>query len=546
MTSPRFHPAAHLHRTTRQSTPAPRLRTLPPDLLTQSCRRVAVVAMAFGAVWLMGIVINTFYHQWVVRAMPIVTHAWPWPGLMFRLLGVGSAVAMVLLVERLRDRPYLVLDVGLGYMVLTALLIGLMNGWTGEVVAPRGLSWAGAVILIYPAMAPSTVGRTLFAAYVAALMDPLGYWLASLRGVTIAGGATAVFWGTVPNLIVATLAFIPARIIATLGREVSSARELGSYRLGELLASGGMGEVYRARHRLLARPAAIKLLRPDILGARTPDEAQVILKRFQREATAAASLRSPHSVELYDFGVGEDGTLYLVMELLEGLDLDVLVQRFGPVPSERAVHLLCQACESLAEAHEHGLIHRDIKPSNLHVGWLGRRADFLKVLDFGLVKPDPQHEGALSKLTAPEVITGTPAFMAPELVLGHASADHRVDLYALGCVAYWLVTGRLVFEADTPVAMLMRHVDEPVVPPSQRTELDLPPELERVILDCLAKQPDDRPRDADELARRLGAVPLAAAWTAPRAERWWATHAPRAAAGAAGAPEATFPVATTA
>jgi serine/threonine-protein kinase len=545
MSSERFHPDPERHRTPRPSASV-RLRTLPPDLLNQSCRRVGIVATAFAAVWLVGILVNAFYHQWLLRTMPQVAHAWPWPGLLVHGAGIASSLGMLWLIGRLAGRPYATLDAGLGYMVLTAFLIGLMNGWIGEVVAPRGLSWTAAVILFYPAVAPSSIGRTMTAVFVAALMDPLGYAIASARGVEVVGGTTAVFWATVPNLIAASLAIVPIKIITTLGGEVTTARELGSYRLGELLASGGMGEVYRARHRLLARPAAIKLLRPDVVGARSPDQAQVIFKRFEREAAAAASLRSPHSVELYDFGVGENGDLYLVMELLEGLDLDTLVERFGPLPPERVVHLLLQACESLAEAHDNGLIHRDIKPSNLHVGRLGRRHDFLKVLDFGLVKPDHRRQAVETKLTAPEAVTGTPAFMAPELALGHADADHRVDLYALGCVAYWLLTGRLVFEADTPVAMLMRHVEDAVVPPSRRSELDIPAELEQLILDLLAKRPQDRPRDADELARRLGAVPLTAPWTEERAARWWASHQPAPAEPEPEPEEQAFPVAATA
>src|SRR6476659_8323226 len=188
-----------------------------------------------------------------------------------------------------------------------------------------------------------------------------------------------------PNFLMLGMAVVISRVVNGLGQQVSRERELGSYRLGELLGSGGMGEVYLATHRMLARPAAIKLIRPETLGA-DREAAELAARRFRREAEAAASLRSPHTVELYDFGVTEDQTLYFVMELLEGLDLETLVQRHGPLPANRTIYLLGQVCESLEEAHAAGLVHRDIKPANIHVGRVGLRHDFVKVLDFGLVK----------------------------------------------------------------------------------------------------------------------------------------------------------------
>ena len=527
----RFVPAAEPPRATPPTVARGRPRTLPADLLQQSCRRVGAVATTFGALWAIGAVINVFQHDWMLRNMPMAARIWPWPGMLVHALGIAASVGMVALAWRLSSRPQALLDIGLGYEVLTAFLAGVMTGWTGDVREPGGVSWIVPVILLYPAIAPNTPGRTAAAAFAAAAMDPLGYGLAALRGVEIQGGFGAVAWAAVPNFLFAAVAVVQSHVIGAMGRQVSLARELGSYRLGDLLASGGMGEVYRATHRLLARPAAIKLIRPDVLGTRSPDQAQVMVKRFEREAATAAALRSPHTIELYDFGIGEDGSLYLVMELLNGVTLEDLVARFGPVPAGRVVHLLRQACESLAEAHERGLIHRDIKPSNLYTCRLGREVDFVKVLDFGLVKAD-RSEQVGTKLTTPDALTGTPAFMAPELVLGRTAADRRVDLYALGCVAYWLLTGHLVFEADNAVAMLYRHVEDRPVPPSRRTEIAVPPALEEIVLACLAKDPAQRPTDADELARRLGDVSLAEPWTPDRARHWWATHLPEDVAGA--------------
>src|SRR5262249_35965285 len=205
-----------------------------------------------------------------------------------------------------------------------------------------------------------------------------------------------------------------------------------------------MGEVWRARHRFLVRDAAVKLIRPEPLLSGRTDPA-VLLKRFEREARATAALRSPHTVQLFDFGQAEDGTLYYVMEMLMGMDLESLVTRFGPVPAERAIAILRQVCHSLDAAHRNGLTHRDIKPANIFVNRLGTAPDFTKGLAFGLVRPRHERPAAQGvKLTVDGAASGTPAYMAPEIVLGDESYDHRVDIYAVGCVAYWLVTGRLV------------------------------------------------------------------------------------------------------
>jgi serine/threonine-protein kinase len=221
------------------------------------------------------------------------------------------------------------------------------------------------------------------------------------------------------------------------------------------------------------------------------------------------------------------------MELLEGLDLETLVRRFGPVPPERAIHLLVQACDSLAEAHAVGLIHRDVKPANIVACHWGLKWDFVKVLDFGLVKAT-WSMGDDDHLTSDGVITGTPAFMAPEAVLGEKALDARVDLYGLGCVAYWLLTGERVFVGRTPVEVLLHHVKTAPIPPSERAGTKVPSSLEALVLSCLAKDPADRPPSAEWLAARLAECETAGDWTPARAHGWWETH--RAGAGRA-APE---------
>jgi serine/threonine-protein kinase len=303
---------------------------------------------------------------------------------------------------------------------------------------------------------------------------------------------------------------------------VREARQLGSYRLGELLGRGGMGEVYRAEHRLLARPAAIKLIRPDLLS---PGQELSLTERFRREAQAAASLSSPHTIELYDFGVAADGTFYYVMELLDGVDAETLVKRHGMLPPERAAHLLRQAATSLAEAHAKGLVHRDVKPSNVFVARLGLDVDFAKVLDFGLVAMRRGAEAARARLTAPNALAGTPHIMAPEVANG-AEPDARADVYALGCLGYWLLTGRPVFQGETPIQIMLKHVRDEPEAPSRRSPFPATRLLDEVILSCLAKRPEDRPRDAGALVDRLDAIRFEAPWTQERARAWWDAHLP--------------------
>jgi serine/threonine-protein kinase len=322
------------------------------------------------------------------------------------------------------------------------------------------------------------------------------------------------------------MAYVGARVVFALGTEVRKARELGSYQLLERLGHGGMGEVWRARHRLLARPAAIKLIRPLAADTIVGTEAE---SRFEREAQAIASLRSPHTVELFDFGIADDGTFYYVMELLDGLDAERIVQRFGPMPAGRVIHVIRQICHSLSEAESVSLVHRDIKPANIILCRYGEDYDFVKVLDFGIVKamqePAKADEACtLTALTAGNVVRGTPAFIAPEQALGGRPVDHRADIYGTGCVAYWLLTGQLVFTGDTPMQLLVQHAQATPEPPSSRTELPIPKELDAIVLACLAKDPADRPQSARELARRLQAVPGSSEWTPELARAWWEAH----------------------
>jgi len=318
-------------------------------------------------------------------------------------------------------------------------------GWESEAIAANlasgSVAWVGVWIVAFPSVVALPPRQILIASLMAAATVPAVFVTSAIvHGVPPEAGSlpwVAVARNAIPVFICAGVAYAIAYRVFRLARDVSKARRLGSYQLMDKIGSGGMGEVWRAKHKMLARPAAVKLIRPETLG--TPGEgtaAKTLLRRFEREAQATAMLTSPHSIMLYDFGIAEDGVFYYVMEFLEGRDLKSLIRESGPVPAERAVHFLHAACDSLADAHHRGLIHRDIKPGNLFTCRRGRDFDFIKVLDFGLVKSVRDPGDTVTQLTGSGVTSGTPGFMAPEMVTGDAPVDGRADIYALGCVGY--------------------------------------------------------------------------------------------------------------
>ncbi|MEM8666054.1 MAG: protein kinase [Planctomycetota bacterium] len=302
---------------------------------------------------------------------------------------------------------------------------------------------------------------------------------------------------------------------------VREGRRVGGYTLQRRLGQGGMGEVWLAQHSLLARPSAVKLIRQSSLN-KDADTREMLEERFEREARATAHLRSPHTVELYDFGVTDEGDFYYVMEYLSGINLHSLVAQYGLLPVERTVYLLKQACISLGEAHQAEMVHRDIKPANLFVCKLGTQFDFLKLLDFGIVRSTEGKEEETSP--AAGVIKGSPSSMSPEVVKG-GEATTLSDIYGLGCVAYWLVTGHQVFDAGSVMGMLLKHASQAPKPPSEWNP-ELPKEIDEVILKCLAKDPADRPNDVSELARLLERIPVKADWGNQQARTWWESTLP--------------------
>ena len=290
-----------------------------------------------------------------------------------------------------------------------------------------------------------------------------------------------------------------------------------NYELRKRIASGTMGEVWLARHTKLGRDVAFKRIKPGSID----DEDK---RRFEREARVLANLRSPHTVEVFDFGLTSGGELFYAMEFLDGIDLQTAVREHGPFPPERVVHLLLQVCASLSEAHAQGLVHRDVKPSNFMICRYGGEFDFLKVLDFGLVKK-PTGDGS-AMITNPATVLGTPAFLAPESMSGSKFVDGRADLYALAASAFWMLTARLVFLSDRPLEMVKLHLTEPPPRVSAHSRFEIPGALDSLILDCLQKKPEDRPSSADVVRSRLEAIPLPSRWDRERAAAWWKERMP--------------------
>ncbi|WP_236516326.1 serine/threonine-protein kinase [Sandaracinus amylolyticus] len=315
-------------------------------------------------------------------------------------------------------------------------------------------------------------------------------------------------------LIAVMTSTFASRVIYGLRRRVREATRLGRYTLVETLGAGGMGVVYRAEHAMLRRPTAVKLLDLTEVGERG-------LARFEREVQLTAQLTHPNTIAIYDYGRTPDGVFYYAMELVDGLDLEALVRAHGPQPAARVAHLLRQACGSLAEAHEAGLVHRDIKPSNLVVSRRAGQGDVLKVLDFGLVK-DVRGEAGDERVSTHGVIVGTPLYLSPEAISAPENVGPASDLYALGAVAYWLLTGTPVFAGTSVVELCASHLSDRPVTPSARGVI-VPPKLEALVMACLAKAPSDRPASAAALASAIAASD-AGTWTQKDADAWWSAQ----------------------
>jgi hypothetical protein len=336
------------------------------------------------------------------------------------------------------------------------------------------------------------------------------------------GDRTALFehlWRIMGTVLIAGVSVLISRSLYSLQRTAHEAKRLGNYLIEKELGAGGMGTVYVARHALICRPTAIKVLTNGDGGSGAG------VARFEREVQLSASLTHPNTITIFDFGRTADDTFYYAMEYLNGLDLERIVETFGPLPAERVVYILRQICGSLGEAHQRGIIHRDVKPSNIFITERGGLQDFVKVLDFGLARKVDGNLGD-SGVTKTGMVFGTPRYIAPESVAGQQKSDARSDLYNVGGVAYWMLTGRPLFDGSSSIDLIIDHVKTIPDPPSAVSELSIPPELDAIVVKLLEKDPDDRYQTAEELAAALQGVSLERPWTQDRARNWWDLHAP--------------------
>lgn len=381
-----------------------------------------------------------------------------------------------------------------------------MHGLFGALLACSYVLFSRAVAV------PSTPARTFVVTTIAILpmaaasaYEPAG---ASVPGINLTAFIDTTTW----CIAAVAMMVVASRVIFGLRAEVDKVKRLGQYTLDDKLGEGGMGVVYRARHAMLRRPTAIKILKPEMTGEDT-------LRRFEREVQLTASLSHPSTVAIFDYGRTPQGLFYYAMEYLDGLNLEQLVHADGKQSSSRVLYILRQICGALGEAHSVGLIHRDVKPANIILSERGGMPDVAKVVDFGLVKSF--EAGSPVEVTTANVMVGTPLYMAPEAIAGDAAPDGRSDLYALGAVGYFLLTGAPVFQGKSVVEVFAHHLHTPPEPPSLRSGMRIPDDLERVILRCLAKRPGDRYDNARTLQHALDKCAENTPWESDLASQWW-------------------------
>jgi tRNA A-37 threonylcarbamoyl transferase component Bud32 len=343
------------------------------------------------------------------------------------------------------------------------------------------------------------------------------YSMPAFQQLTMQPEYSGFISGQVLILAIAYLVgIVGVHTIGTLRREAFAAKQLGQYRLKKRLGSGGMGEVYLAEHQMMKRPCAVKLIRPEKAGDPR------MLARFEREVRATAKLSHWNSIDIYDFGRTADGTFYYVMEYLPGHNIGEIVEEYGPIPPARTVYLIDQVCAALAEAHGIGLVHRDIKPANIFCAYRGGVFDVVKLLDFGLAKPTMDITGD-AQLTMAGTITGSPLFMSPEQASGDEGVDARSDIYSVGAVMYYMLTGQPPFMADNPLKVMIAHASQDVLPPRQ-IKPEIPRELEEIVLRCLEKDAEHRFQDIVSLRAALRDLAFDEHWTSDLAAEWWTCH----------------------
>lgn len=463
----------------------------------------------------------------VGHLVSVFTSAYRWRDVVLdpaSLIVVGTALAAAVTWlgcrrGRLPDAVLLLVD---GAFILVVTLLNAFMVFASFPGEAPGLSYARTLLLVTfglvfrAIVVPSTARRTLLLGLVAACFPVATTTVWHVRtGGPIAGYVQAI-WTMLWCLGAVVIATLASRSIFGLRQQVREAWQLGQYTLLEKIGEGGMGTVYRASHAMLRRPTAVKLLPPGQSGSER-------LQRFEREVQLTSRLTHPNTIAIFDYGRTPDGVFYYAMEYLEGLNLEDLARHDGPQPAGRVVHVLRQVAGSLAEAHEVGLIHRDVKPANvILVAQRGGASDVAKVVDFGLVKDLDQ----ATDLSREDRIAGTPLYLAPEAITTPGRVGARSDLYSLGCVGYYLLTGRPVFEGRNVVEVCGHHLHSRPVPPAERLGQPLPEGLQALLLSCLEKEPSRRPSFAGEFLETLDALRDVPPWTNEQARGWWTTRGP--------------------
>lgn len=499
-----------------------------PQLLTSRLPPYLAQLAVDGLSWLTLICSATSVAVLAINGglQPEVAVAWSHPLPRAAMFGiVAMSLGFALLVRSGHMENARLLDLGTLFQVAVAFCASVLESAThNNPAAPiLGNSVVGVWMMLSGRLLPMAPIKSALANALCVASWPAAYWL-NLQVVGFgAMPLSRLMVRTLPLTIVAIWVYVLNRRTLKHYAIQHRAEEVGSYVLTKLIGNGGMGEVWQARHRTLARDAAVKLIRPELLSGRTGRQEQMLKRRFEREALVTAGLRSPNTVALYDYGQTKEGAFFYAMELLQGINLQAWVERFGPMEPGRAVHVLLQVAQSLDEAHQAGLVHRDIKPRNIMINRLGVQCDVAKVLDFGLVTNTHSGDVLATRASTEGTAAGTPAYRSPESSRGDGAVDARSDIYSLGCTAYFLLSGSKLFEASTPTGYALAHLQQPPIPLRERVEV--PPDLEAIVMQMVEKNPDHRIQTARELARRLRALPCAAAWTPERAEQWWAQHA---------------------
>lgn len=500
------------------------------DLLRNRLRIVAILLSAGFAIFLVRSLWASFFGTQLPDA--VIRSDGPWPVILYSHVAVTVVLGLIayrlcthcpIAENNLRVTEFLIFGLPVAFFLLIGYhkLTFCAEMTDGHSHIPNVTGPWELLIFSYALFVPNTWKRAAIVMSLIGLGPIVEMGVTYLQSEAFAELArTSEFRGIfTEHFLVMALTVVIATVgvwtIGSLRHEAFVAKQLGQYRLKQMLGSGGMGEVYLAEHEMMKRPCAIKVIRPEKAG--NPK----VLARFEREVRATAKLSHWNSIDIFDYGRTGDGTFYYVMEFLPGHNLGELVEGHGRLPAARIVYLMKQVCEALAEAHDQGLIHRDIKPANIYCAYRGGQFDVAKLLDFGLAKPTDDVEDV--GLTQDGAITGSPLYMSPEQATGSAQVDVRSDIYSLGALMYYMATGEPPFNYRQPIKVMVAHASETPRSPREINP-DIPIELEEVILRCLEKQPEDRVQDASSLREMLEQLPTADDWSSAIAADWWTNY----------------------